>query len=178
MIDIGGAKDCTLKRARCRTDFVRPFRKRNLQPDVSFLASAGVRSLRSQIHPVVPVTYKTPPHADRTAFRTRCSVAAKLEPQLRQIERRGRSTGARARTGLKFVNVKSSRLLNNPSPGDFLAGSLATDRKVFRAAGTPYPCRPRDRERQTTEHRDAGKQPVPILQPILGRRRVGSRTVA
>ena len=104
-----------------------PFQKRNRQPNVLFLASAGVRSLHSRIYPFFPVACKTLLDADRSAFRIRCSVVANLELQLRQIERRVRSAGATFR--LKFDNAKKSGLLNNPSLGDFLAGSLATGRR-------------------------------------------------
>ncbi len=47
--------------------------------------------------------------------------------------------GARATAGLKFESAKSSQLLNNPSLGDFLAGSLATGRRcsVLRTLSMP-----------------------------------------
>ena len=158
--------------------FVCPFRKRNPQPDVLFLASAGVRSLRSQIYPVVPAAYKTALDADRSAFQ----IVAALQPNwCRNCDKLSAEAGpCDGRAGNSRIEIRKRKELTSveqPVPRRFL-GRIACHRsEVFRAADTFHADRATENAKRPNTPK-TGKQPVPILQPILGRRRIGPRTVA
>ena len=84
---------------------------------------------------------------------------------------------ARGNSRIEIRKRKELTSVEQPVPRRFL-GRIACHRsEVFRAADTFHADRATENAKRPNTPK-TGKQPVPILQPILGRRRIEPRTVA